>query len=98
MSSDKTVVSWRDDVDLRNVSEKRDEIDRAVDGFDGAASTLVVDLAELEFVDSLGLGVLIHARERCAHAGSSLVLRHVPDRTMKLLVSAGLDRLFTVEA
>lgn len=96
MQTGKTVVSWSDDVDLRNVREKRDEIDRALDG--QHVGTLIIDLTDLEFVDSLGLGVLIHARDRCADVDADLVLRHVPDRTMKLLNTAGLAALFTIEA
>ena len=95
MQPGETVVAWRDDVDLRNVRDKRDEIDRALDDQD--SGTLVIDLSDLEFVDSLGLGVLIHARDRCADNSTDLVLRHVPERTMKLLATAGLDSLFTVE-
>ncbi|MBE7186934.1 STAS domain-containing protein [Jatrophihabitans endophyticus] len=93
--TDETIVAWRDDVDLRNIGEKRDEIDRVLDG--PAVGTLVIDLAELDFVDSLGLGVLIHARDRCAGAGTALILRSVPPRTRKLLQTAGLDTLFTIE-
>ena len=89
------MVSWQLDVDLLNVHDKRTEIDRLLDAAD--TETLVIDLSELAFVDSLGLGVLIHARERCAETGAALVLRHVPERTMQLLMSAGLDRLFTIE-
>lgn len=95
MGAREATVSWQRDVDLSNVHDKKIEIDDVLGA--GGVDTLVIDLSKLEFIDSLGLGVLIHARDRCAGADADLVLRHVPKRTLNLLTSAGLASLFTVE-
>ena len=56
---------------------------------------LVVDMADVSFMDSSGLGVLVGVLKRCRTAGGSLVLRHVTPTTGKVLAITGLDRVFS---
>ncbi|MGW9437676.1 STAS domain-containing protein [Streptomyces sp. NPDC055607] len=54
---------------------------------------LVIDLAGLEFCDSSGLTALIVARNHAHAARADIALAGVPDHTLRLMNTTGLDRI-----
>ena len=76
------VVSVAGDVDLASAVHLREVMDDAL----GRSSHLVVDVAEMTFIDSSGLSALVHAHRHAAEAGGSLTLRS-PSPTLKRLLS-----------
>lgn len=63
-----------------------------------AANPLVLDLSGTTFLGSAGLRVLMTWHERCAAAGSSLVLSRPRRPIATVLRITGMDALFTVTA
>jgi anti-sigma B factor antagonist len=67
-----------------------------------AAATLspriVIDLTEVAFLDSSGLGVLVRARSHARARHGSVVLVRPPSMVSKVLHATGLDELFTIHA
>jgi anti-anti-sigma factor len=61
-----------------------------------ASATVVVDLAELDFIDSSGLHELVLALKRQRAAGGDVVLRRPTGPTLRVLEIVGLTKLFTV--
>ncbi len=59
---------------------------------------LVVDLAEVDFVDSSGLRVLLEAHQTMAAAGRALVLARPSDAVQRVLAVAGLDEYLEISA
>ena len=59
---------------------------------------LVLDLEEVPFVDSIGLGVLARIFKRLRHGGADLVLRRPSPQVAKVLQVSGLDQVFTVQS
>jgi anti-sigma B factor antagonist len=57
---------------------------------------IIVDLHDVEFIDSTGLGVLIGARRRALDTGVKLVLARPSRATHRLLAITGMRRHFTV--
>jgi anti-anti-sigma factor len=55
--------------------------------------SIVIDCAELRFIDSSGLRVLVYAEKQQAEAGGSLELVNVGDRVRRVLEITGLDYL-----
>ena len=86
------VVSLAGELDLYNAEEvRRALLDTLADG----AELLVVDLAEVTFIDSTALGVLIEARSRLAdRSGFRLAAPGLEVR--RALEVSGLDRHFVV--
>lgn len=89
-----TVVSVRGEVDLYTAPKLREQLDEAVQG---QTPNVVVDLAQLDFIDSTGLGVLVGALKQARASGGDVTLRNAGRSTHKILEIAGLTELFTVE-
>jgi anti-sigma B factor antagonist len=92
---DVAVVSWSGRIDLSSLGDTVAQLDQVLNR--PHLQKLVIDLSLIEFMDSLGVGALIGARNRCLEDGRTLVLRGVPEMTRILLRSAGLEHLFTYE-
>jgi anti-sigma B factor antagonist len=57
---------------------------------------LVVDLAEVDKIDSAGLGTLLYARAELRRAGGSLALANLKPAHLKTLLVAKLETVFNV--
>jgi len=60
------------------------------------AGCLIVDMTDLSFIDSSGLGVLIAAQNRARELGDSVVLVQPPPLVRRLLAGTQLQHRFTV--
>jgi anti-anti-sigma factor len=59
---------------------------------------VVVDLSALRFVDSIGLSLLVQARERFAAEGVPFALRNPAANVARVLETSGLTELFALDA
>jgi anti-sigma B factor antagonist len=88
-----TVVSVDGEVDVYSSPALRD---RLSDLLDGGASTVVVDLSAVSFLDSTGLGTLVGALNRAEKLGGRLPIVCPQDRLLKLFRITGLDTVFSI--
>ncbi len=70
--------------------------DRLTDTAQQDIRLMVVDLAELDFLCSEGLGALVTAHTKCAHRGGRIRLASPSDQIRDLLELTNLNRLFEV--
>jgi anti-anti-sigma factor len=89
---DACVVKLGGELDLYNAPLVREAL-RAASA--DSPARIVVDLSEVEFVDSTALGVLIEARTRLDD-GRAFLLAGPGLETRRALEISGLDRHFTV--
>jgi anti-sigma B factor antagonist len=66
-------------------------------GPDGSEGRVVLDLAELAFIDSSGLRTLMEVHTSLEQRGARLVLRRPSRPTMRLLQITSLDEVFELE-
>jgi anti-anti-sigma factor len=57
----------------------------------------LLDLSELEFIDSAGLGMLLIARDKVQGKNGHLVIRGASGQVRKMLDLGRFDTLFTLE-
>jgi anti-sigma B factor antagonist len=93
-AAEETVIFVTGDLDFHSAPELRKQILAALN--DGA-SRLVLDLGDMEFVDSSGLSVMIAGFKRCKERGGELTLRSPTERTIRLLEVSGLNRVFRTD-
>jgi anti-sigma B factor antagonist len=86
------VVKLGGELDLYNAPQIRDALNQACDG---SPARVVVDLSEVEFIDSTALGVLIEARTRMANRRGFLLAAPGLE-TRRALEISGLDKHFNV--
>jgi anti-sigma B factor antagonist len=86
-AGDAFVVHLRGELDLYNAEQVREALGTALES---APRRIVIDMADVEFVDSTALGVLIEARSRLGNHGLLLAAPQI--ETRRALEVSGLDR------
>lgn len=81
------------EVDVYSAPKLRDAIAESISV---GRHDVVVDLTEVAFLDSTGLGVLVGGLKRVRGVGGSLVLVGPRERVVKVFNMTGLDRVFRI--
>lgn len=64
---------------------------------DSAAQRLVFEMADVEFIDSAGLGMLLMVRDTASQKKAEVVLRHPRGQVQRIFASSKFDTLFIIE-
>ena len=84
------IVSARGEVDM----DVAPDVMAAIDPYLGVADHLVVDLSEVTFMDSSGLGVLVASAQRVGDGRLTVVV--ATDRVRRVMEISGLNQLIPV--
>jgi anti-sigma B factor antagonist len=87
------VLSVKGEVDVYSAPTLSENLNQLLDE---GSTTVVVDLTEVAFLDSTGLGALIAARSAADKAGGGLSVVCTQDRVLKLFTITGLDGVFAI--
>jgi len=87
------VVEVRGEVDVHSAGKLRDQLIAVIDS---GKPSVVVDLNQLQFIDSTGLGALVAALNHARSAGVSFRLVCGADRMLKLFRITGLHEVFEI--
>jgi anti-sigma B factor antagonist len=88
---DAVVIRLCGELDLYNADEVRGALAAAIDGGTGR---IIIDMSEVDFVDSTALGVLVEARAKLGEDGLLLAAPQI--ETRRTLEVSGLDRHLSV--
>jgi anti-anti-sigma factor len=88
------VVALAGRFDVSGAAVAREALHAAVDAGEGR---LVVDLAAVELLDAIGLGVLVGTHRRARLAGRHLVLLDATPRVARILSLTRVDRIIRTE-
>lgn len=80
------LVGW---LDTKAAPDLKDEVDKLKEG-----DSLILDLAELEYVASFGLRQFVATYKKL---NGKMMLRNVPDNTMSILKTMGMDKRIPIE-
>jgi anti-sigma B factor antagonist len=92
-AEDVPVVSVSGEVDVYSAPELKESLAKLRQS---GARSIVVDLTEVAFLDSTGLGALVEARAATTEAGGSLSIVCNQERILKLFTITGLDSVFSI--
>lgn len=84
-SVDAARVLVEGEVDVSNADELRNAVDAALD-----APEVTVDLSQVPYIDSTGIGVLVGAAHRAADAGKKLVVASPQKNVARVLGLLGV--------
>ena len=96
--TESTVDAWmivhaRGEVDLHSASDLSDRLLAAIDN---GTPQLVIDLTEIAFIDSTGLGALVAAHNGATERGISMHVVCPSERLLKLFRITGLHEVFAI--
>ncbi len=87
------VISVSGEVDLYNVSELKKALFSVTDG---TYSSVVVDLKDVNYMDSSGIGALVAGQKKMRAHNGKFALINIHDDVLNILKLATLDRFFTI--
>lgn len=73
------------------------QVAKAREVFDRVHRSHMVDFAELEYISSAGLGVLLLTQKRLAELGERLTIRNMNPHIRNVFRLAGFDTIFEIE-
>ena len=88
------VLSLHGELDMATAVRLRQALGAALEG---GPAAITLDLAQLTFVDSTGIGTIVGACHRGREVGCSFSLRHPTRSVMKALRLTGVDQLMPIE-
>lgn len=83
------------ELDHHAAKEAMGEIDRHLDVALPLRTEL--DLSGVSFMDSSGIAVILRLYKRMQNLGGSMKVTHVPPQAMRVLKTAGISRVVTIE-
>lgn len=90
-----TVVAASGEIDVAAAPMLRE---RLVDLISGGTHQVVLDLEDVDFIDSTGLGVLVGAVRRARADDGDLRIVCTNSRLLRIFDITGLDQVFTIDA
>lgn len=91
---DTLIVRVHGEMDLAMADQLRNEIDRQLDEL--PARNLIFELANVSFMDSSGLGVLLGRYKRISAGGGKIVLTRPQPQVRRIIDLAGISRIMGV--
>lgn len=73
------------------------EADKADEALAKVSNSRLIDLKDLEYVSSAGLGVLIKHQKRLKEGGYALKLKNLNKHLKDIFMYTGFDRIFEIE-
>jgi anti-sigma B factor antagonist len=91
--SDHYVITVSGEVDLATSPELDTAIIAAIES---GTSSVAIDLTDVSFMDSSGLGVIVRGLKRCREADKDLDLVITNERVLKVFGITGLDQVIPI--
>jgi len=89
------VIAAHGEIDVSTAPQLRQAI---VEVASAGPGPLVIDLADVDFLDSTGLGVLVSGLKRFRTMGSDVILVVAANRILKVFEITGLTQVFRLHA
>ncbi|MBS0619746.1 MAG: STAS domain-containing protein [Spirochaetes bacterium] len=88
------IVRVMGDVDLYNVGDLKRSVFELID--EGDLESLVIDMANVNYIDSSGVGALVAAQKKMKTQGGKFGLMGLTEDVLNILKLATLDQFFKI--
>lgn len=88
------VVKINGEVDIYDAPEMKERLHKLIDQ---TPADLVLDCAELTYIDSTGMGVLISVLKHLKDVGKKMKIIHLSPYIYKIFSITGLQNIFSIE-
>ncbi len=88
-------VALRGEIDHHNATKMRMSIDKLI--LENQPLTLILDVEDIEFMDSSGLGLIMGRYKKMNEIGGELILRNPSEAILKICRLAGLGRFIKIK-
>lgn len=88
------LVNFDGELDHHTATEVRESIDSEYDSRN--ARNIVIDLNQLNFMDSSGIGLLMGRYKIASQNGGKLYIKNVSERVEKILKMSGILKIVTI--
>ena len=92
---DRHLIAVSGEVDLASSPQLDDAI---ISALDSGAKAVAIDLTDVSFMDSSGLGVIVRGLKRCREAEIDLDLVITNERVLKVFGITGLDQVIPIHS
>jgi len=89
-----TLITVHGEIDLYNAKELKERV--SVAEVSASSPNLILDIKDVDYIDSTGLGILIGIKRRATERNGKLALVLHSDRINKLFEITGLNKIFTI--
>ena len=89
------IVNLSGDIDHHSAKSLREEIDSHLYLY--RASTVILDMGGVEFMDSSGLGLILGRYTKIKDLGGRMILANPDPGVERILALAGADKLITIK-
>lgn len=88
------IVRVNGDIDLYNVGDLKRSVFEIID--EGEVQSLVIDMANVGYIDSSGVGALVAAQKKMKTSGGKFGLLALTEDVLNILRLATLDQFFKI--
>ncbi len=92
-SADVGVVVLEGEIDIYSAPQFKEVL---LNGIEGGARRVIVDLSEVTFIDSTALGVLVSGAKRVRPRNGNLDIVCTDENIIRIFEITGLDRIFGI--
>lgn len=82
------------ELDVSNINDFKEKLFR---GIESQSPSVLLDCADLKYIDSTGLGVLVSALKKTKAAGGFIKIVHLKPYLKKIFAITALDKIFDIE-
>ena len=93
--NDSLIAYIQGEIDHHNAKVARDELDKIIEN--EQPIVFYLDLSQVSFCDSSGLGLIMGRMRKCQTVGSVLVIKNPSIASKKILEIAGMDKILKIE-
>ncbi|BDU50643.1 STAS domain-containing protein [Haliovirga abyssi] len=94
ITEEKAIYIPTEEIEVYNASEIREELSEMIDN---GVKEIIIDLRNVEYVDSSGLGVLVSTMKRLKKINGKMILLSPKNAIKQVLELTSLDKVFTIE-